>query len=41
MAFNAGSKIRMLAWRPGLAQAYETTPINGQALWQPQLTVLS
>lgn len=34
MALNAGTATRLLAWRPGLPAAYETTPIPG-LVWGP------
>jgi hypothetical protein len=40
IALDAGSKIRLLAWRSGLAHPYETTPIAGQGLGPPPIAAL-
>jgi hypothetical protein len=34
LALNAGTKTRLLAWRPGLARPLETAPVAGPA-WSP------
>jgi hypothetical protein len=40
IALDAGSKIRLLAWRSGFARPYETTPIAGQGLGAPPIAAL-
>ena len=40
IALDAGSKTRLLAWRPGLAQPYESKPIAGQTLQPPPILVV-
>lgn len=40
LALNAGTKTRLLAWRPGLRCAYESSPVEGLAYGQPPLAVL-
>jgi hypothetical protein len=40
IGLNAGSTIRLLAWRPGLAHPYECPPIPAKALYAPPLEVL-
>jgi hypothetical protein len=41
IALNAGSKTRLLAWRSGLANPYESTPIAGKGLGIPPIVVLT
>lgn len=40
ITLNAGRKTRLLAWRPGLAQPYESKPIPGAAIGAPPVVVL-
>ena len=40
IALDAGSKTRLLAWRPGLAHPYESKPIAGQTLQPPPILVV-
>ena len=40
IALDAGSKTRLLAWRPGLARPYESTPVAGQTLQPPPIVVV-
>jgi hypothetical protein len=40
IALDAGPKIRLLAWRSGLAHPYESKPIAGSAMEPPPLVVL-
>jgi hypothetical protein len=40
IALNAGSSTRLLAWRPGLAHPYESTPIPGKSAGIPPIVVL-
>jgi hypothetical protein len=41
IALDAGTRIRLLAWRPGLRHPYETNAIAGQAGLSPTLAMLS
>ncbi|TCC63423.1 hypothetical protein E0H73_13350 [Kribbella pittospori] len=41
VALNAGSRTRLLAWRPGLRQPYETTALPGPVHDPPTLVVTS
>ena len=40
IALDAGSKTRLLAWRPGLAHPYESTSIAGKGLGMAPIAVL-
>ena len=40
IAINAGPKIRLLAWRPGLAHPYESKPITGPVIADVPILVL-
>ncbi len=40
IALDAGSKTRLLAWRPGLAHPYESIPIAGKGLGMAPIVVL-
>jgi hypothetical protein len=40
IALDAGTRIRLLAWRSGLRHPYETNAIAGQAGWAPTLAML-
>ncbi|HZC70350.1 MAG TPA: hypothetical protein VE442_06635 [Jatrophihabitans sp.] len=40
IALDAGTKTRLLAWRPGLEQPYETAPILGSLWTGPSVAVL-
>jgi hypothetical protein len=40
IALNAGPQTRLLAWRSGLADPYESKPIPGQTWGPPPLVVL-
>lgn len=41
IALNAGSRTRLLAWRPGLRQPYETNALPGPVHDPPTLVVTS
>ena len=41
IALDAGSRTRLLAWRPGLRQPYETTALPGLVHDPPTLVVTS
>jgi len=38
IALNAGTEVRLLAWRSGLPLPYETAPITGQVAWAATVT---
>jgi len=40
IALSGGTRTRLLAWRPGLAHPYETTPIGGRLWGPPSITTL-
>jgi hypothetical protein len=41
IALDAGSRTRLLTWRPGLRQPYETNPLPGLVHNPPTLVVTS
>jgi hypothetical protein len=41
IALDAGPRIRLLAWRSGLALPYETKAISGQVLWAATIAMLA
>jgi hypothetical protein len=40
IALDAGTKTRLLAWRPGMPHAFETTPVRGPVLTPSPVAVL-